>query len=336
MEQVHQSSLATIVRAIQLRGHFPPDHCQAERLFNGFAEGFPELAVDLYARTVVLFNFASDPQTLSPLLSDLVNWFIKTYPWLQAILIKERYAKEPHYRTGVTAWGSAPDHFIVENGVRYAIDLLSFQDSSLFLDTRNLRTWIKEHAAGKRVLNTFAYTGSLGVAALAGGARSVMHLDRSLKPLEIARQSCRLNQLSEDKCSYWVGDFFEHTGRLRREGALFDMVILDPPFFSTSFKGRVDMVNESQRMINKIRPLAADGGILIVVNNAVFLSGGEFLATLQGLCAGGYMAIDSLIPVPEDFTGYPGAGTTSPPVDPAPFNHSTKIAVLSVRRKDGK
>lgn len=336
MEQIHQPSLDMIVRAIQLRGHFPPDHCQAERLYNGFTEGFAELAVDLYARTVVIYNFASEPQALSPLLPDLVNWFIKNYPWLKSIVIKERYAKEPLYRTGVTAWGSTPDHFISENGVRYAIDLLAFQDSSLFLDTRNLRTWIKEHAAGKRVLNTFAYTGSLGVAALAGGAWQVTQLDRSAKPLALARQSCSLNHFAEERSVYLVGDFFEHTGLLRREGALFDRVILDPPFFATSFKGRVDMVNESQRMINKIRPLAADGGILIVVNNAVFLSGREFLDQLQGLCAGGYMAIDSLIPVPEDFTGYPGARTTNPPVDPAPFNHSTKIAVLSVKRKDKK
>jgi len=322
--------------AIQFRGHLTPDHCQAIRLYNGFLEGTPELTVDLFSHTVVLNNYASDPQSFSPLLADLIDWLIDYFPWLQAIVIKERYTKELKKRNGILVWGSTPDDFIDENGVRYAIDLLAFQDSSIFLDTRNLRTWIKENASGKLVLNAFAYTGSLGVAALAGGAKSVVQLDRSSKALEIARRSCQLNAIPVDRNVSLVGDFFKHTGRLRREGALFDIVILDPPFFSTSGKGRVDMLNQSQQIINKIRPLAVGNGRLIVANNALFLSGNEFMSALQTLCAGGYLAIDSLIPVPEDFTGYPGTVKNNPPVDPAPFNHSTKIAILSVKRKDGE
>jgi 23S rRNA (cytosine1962-C5)-methyltransferase len=57
------------------------------------------------------------------------------------------------------------------------------------------------------------------------------------------------------------------------------------------------------------------------------------MKTLEGLCADGYLKIVELIPVPEDFTGYSETRVGEPVTDPAPFNHSTKIAVLEVKRK---
>jgi len=102
-------------------------------------------------------------------------------------------------------------------------------------------------------------------------------------------------------------------------------------FFSTTSKGKVDQVNESARLINKVRPLINDGGSLIAINNALFVSGKEYMQTLESLCKDGYLKIKELIPVPEDFTGYNTVG--KPITDPGPFNHSTKIVVLEVKRK---
>jgi 23S rRNA (cytosine1962-C5)-methyltransferase len=82
-----------------------------------------------------------------------------------------------------------------------------------------------------------------------------------------------------------------------------------------------------------VRPLIADGGYLVAINNALFLSGANYLGELEALCADGYLRIEELIPVPEDFTGYPQTPVGGYPVNPAPFNHPTKIAVLRVRRK---
>jgi 23S rRNA (cytosine1962-C5)-methyltransferase len=98
----------------------------------------------------------------------------------------------------------------------------------------------------------------------------------------------------------------------------------------------VDLERESQRVINKVRPLVKDGGWLVAINNALFLSGAEYVRQLQELCADGYLAVEELIPVPEDCTGYPATRVGVPPVDPAPFNHSTKIAVIKVKRKAPK
>jgi 23S rRNA (cytosine1962-C5)-methyltransferase len=89
----------------------------------------------------------------------------------------------------------------------------------------------------------------------------------------------------------------------------------------------------SARLINKVRPLINDGGWLVSINNALYVSGKEYLQTMEALCVDGYLKIAELIPVPEDFTGYAQTRVGAPITDPSPFNHSTKIAVLEVMRK---
>jgi 23S rRNA (cytosine1962-C5)-methyltransferase len=210
------------------------------------------------------------------------------------------------------------------------------QDASFYLDTRNLRSWAKANTAGKTVLNTFAYTGSLGVAARLGGARQVINIDRNQRFLALARKSYALNGFPTQPTDFISEDFFTVASRLRRSGASFDCVILDPPFFSSTAKGQVNLLSQSTRLINKVRPLVSDGGWLVAVNNALFLSGADYLQSLQALCRDGYIAIERLLPVPPDVIGYPSTIHRLPPVDPAPFNHPTKIAILRVRKKPGK
>jgi len=121
---------------------------------------------------------------------------------------------------------------------------------------------------------------------------------------------------------------------LRNKKALFDCVILDPPFFSQTQAGRVDLQQETTRLINKIRPLVAHEGYMVVINNALFLKGSDFEAELNTLCESDYLQRHKIIPIPEDITGYPSTIVDSPPVDSAPYNHPTKIAILKVLRKE--
>ena len=122
---------------------------------------------------------------------------------------------------------------------------------------------------------------------------------------------------------------------MKRTGELFDCVFLDPPFFASTDKGSVDLVAEGKRLINKVRPLINDDGRLVAINNALYVSGGEYMRTLEALCVDGYLKIAELIPVPEDFIGYASTRREAPVTDPAPFNHSTKIAVMEIKRKSG-
>lgn len=312
---------------------FDERHEAAFRLFNGFYEGCPDLAIDLYARTLVLHNYADPPEDGMPSV-DAARLFLRSsLPWVRTAILKTRNSTDPVERRGLALEGEAPDRKIREHGVWYALDLTMNRDAGLYLDTRHLRKWAIDHLRGKTVLNTFAYTGSLGVAAMGGGAKRVVHLDLNRAFLNVAKTSYTLNGFPIHKTDFISGDFFPGVSRLKRTGELFDCVFLDPPFFASTGKGTVDLVTEGKRLINKVRPLVADGGWLVAVNNALFLSGRDYMSMLEELCADGYLRVESLIPVPDDFTGYPETRIGEFVADPAPFNHPTKIAVLKVKRK---
>ena len=312
---------------------FDARHETAFRLFNGFTEGNVALAVDLYAATAVLHNYADPPQQGLPLVQEAQEILRAQLPWLRAGVLKIRNSSHADDRQGRLLFGEAPDSRVREDGVWYAIDVCLNRDASLYLDTRNLRQWARRQLQGKTVLNTFAYTGSLGVAAQAGGATRVVHLERNRKYLNVAKTSYTLNGFAIRKSDFLVGDFWSEVSRLKRSGIGFDCVFLDPPLFSQTSKGVVDLVHESARVINKVRPLINDGGYLVTINNAMYVSGREYMEILERLCEDGYLSVKELIPVPADFIGYSAAQVGEVIADPAPFNHATKIAVLGVRRK---
>lgn len=310
-----------------------PAHDAAVRLLNGYQEGVPNLVVELIGRTLVLFNHQANATDALPTIREARAFYLERLPWLACIIEKHRGSSDDPHSNGAVSFGDHPDSQITENGIRYALDLRLNKDSSFYLDTRNLRRWITAHAAGKRVLNAFAYTGSLGIAALGGGAAFVAHVDVNRNYLGLAHKSRALNDFDAAKMKLMPVDFFVAVGSLKRQGDLFDVVILDPPFFSATERGRVNLNGESTRLINKARPLVADGGYLVVINNALFYSGRDFQSELEALCAGGYLAIEDYIPVPADVAGYPSTPVIAFPADPAPFNHPTKIAILRVKRK---
>ena len=251
--------------------------------------------------------------------------------WLRARILKTRNSILQEEKKGVIIFGEKPNTRIKEHGVWYAVNLTLNRDASLYLDTRNLRKWLLDNMRDKSVLNAFAYTGSLGVAATAGGASLTVQTDRNGAFLNLAKDSYSLNGFPIHKKDFIAQDFFPTVAKFKSTKQFFDCVIIDPPFFSSTTKGKVDLENESTRLINKVRPLINDGGTLIAINNALFVSGQEYMQSLESLCKDGYLSIRELTTVPDDFIG---SQTTGKPItDPAPFNHSTKIAILDVRRK---
>lgn len=323
-----------LTRAIDARAPMlDAAHNTAVRLFNGFTEGRPELVVDLYGATAIINNYANPAMAGTDMVQETLEMLLARLPWIHAVIVKTRNSALAEDRRGKLLFGTTVDRRVREHGVWYAVDLLMNRDASLYLDTRNLRAWAIRELTGKTVLNTFAYTGSLGVAALAGGATRVVQLDRNGEFLNVAKASYALNGFPVRKQDFLVGDFFAMISRLKRAGERFDCIFLDPPFFATGHGGTVDLVNESARLINKVRPLINDGGRLVTINNALFVSGQAYLDTLTALCASGYLQISELIDVPSDFTGYADTRCGTPVTDPLPFNHSTKIAVLKVRRE---
>jgi 23S rRNA (cytosine1962-C5)-methyltransferase len=327
-----KSVLQLLEKAIQARADFfDTQHQSAFRLFNGFTEGHPALVLEIYGRTLVAHDYSDESERNQALVQSVIQNLAGSFTWLRAGILKVRNGKTQQEKKGTLIFGAEPDAKIKEHGVWYAIDLTLNRDSSFYLDTRNLRKWLTENMQGKSVFNTFAYTGSLGIAAIAGGAARVLQHDLSRKFLNLARTSCSLNGFLIRKQDFVAADFFPTVSKLKRAKQTFDCIILDPPFFSTTSKGKVDQEKESARLINKVRPLITDGGYLVAMNNALYVSGKEYMQTLEELSKDGYLQVEEIILVPEDCIGYNIVG--KPITDPEPFNHSTKIAILKVRRK---
>ena len=308
-------------------------HETAVRLFNGFLEGEPNLVVELYGRTLLLHNYANPPEAGHELATAALHYLLDVFPWVEAAVLKTRHASTAEGKRGQLVYGHTPARWVREHGLRHAVDLLLNRDASFYLDTRHLRGWLLREMAGLWVLNTFAYTGSLGTAALAGGASQVIQTDLNKQFLNMAKTSYTLNGLPIHKGDFQTADFWPHMSKLKRQGALFDCVLLDPPFFATTKHGTVDLTSNTVKLINKVRPLVRDNGRIVAINNALFHSGADYTAELQAICADGYVSLEQIIPVPEDCTGYPHTRHTPPITDPTPFNHSTKIAILRVRHR---
>lgn len=155
------NQLHYIAMALQRRQPLLQQDCRhrgAWRLFNGFTEGIPELTIDILAQTAVINDYSPEGfhwQQLTEMLSSQLSF-------LQCVLLKRRHSEDPAERNGQIISGQKAADQIEENQVRYAVDPVMNHDNSFYSDTRYLRKYLLENMRGKSVLNTFAYTGSLG------------------------------------------------------------------------------------------------------------------------------------------------------------------------------
>src|SRR5687767_3974779 len=246
---VNSNFISLLEKAMAVRASlFDARHESAFRLFNGFTEGYPDLVIDLYASTLLIHNYADNPLQGKIAVQQAQEFLLNKLVWLRAGIVKTRNGNTQAEKRGQLLFGANPDTKIKEHNVWYAIDLTMHRDASLYLDTRDLRKWLTQNMKDKTVLNMFAYTGSLGVAALAGGASRVVQHDLNRQFLNVAKSSYTLNGFPIHKQDFTSEDFFTRVGNFKRTKETFDCVLIDPPFFSSTSKGKVDQVNESARL----------------------------------------------------------------------------------------
>jgi 23S rRNA (cytosine1962-C5)-methyltransferase len=150
-----------------------------------------------------------------------------------------------------------------EYELRFRVQPFADANSGLFLDARPARQWIRQHSHGRRVLNLFAYTGSLGIAAAAGGAAAITHVDGKRNALKRARANHELNNLPIDDRSLLRGNVYTHLPRAIRNGQRFDAVILDPPPRLPRSKARKPQGQDYTRLARWATDLLEDGGWLL-------------------------------------------------------------------------
>ncbi len=230
------------------------------RIFHGHTEGCPGLDIDRFGRVAVIWTDHPDAET------EIVRDTLLRLDGFDTIVVKpSRRRREitADSEAGCLRPDTPPEQTrfeVLEYGLRFHVEPFVGQNCGLFLDARPARQWIRENSTGRRVLNLFSYTGSLGVAAAAGGAASVTHVDGKHNALERARANHDLNDLPVDDRSLFRGNIYTHVPRAVSSGQRFDAVILDPPPTLPRIKGHKPQGQDYSTLARFATELLDEGG----------------------------------------------------------------------------
>ncbi|MGI6069171.1 MAG: class I SAM-dependent rRNA methyltransferase [Blautia sp.] len=168
---------------------------------------------------------------------------------------------------------------IVENGVKYLVDVKDGQKTGFFLDQKYNRKAIWPMCKGAKVLDCFTHTGSFALNAGMAGAQSVLGVDASALGIRQAEENARLNGL-EDRVTFLCEDVFELLPKLEEQEEQFDVIILDPPAFTKS-RNSVKNAVKGYREINlRAMKLVRDGGFLATCSCSHFMDYELFTRTI--------------------------------------------------------
>lgn len=280
---------AALARALDARrdllARLASDHTDAFRLFHGTVEGHSGLTVDRYGSILLAQSF-HDP--LSPAeLEALETFYAAAFPGLELF-----YNDRSHANSRI-ANPLPPERQLQaetrrefsELGVRYWVQARhAGQDPWLFLDLRAARRRVMAEAVGKSVLNVFAYTCGVGVAAAKAGASHVVNVDFAESSLAVGKDNARLNDLPI-RVRFVKSDAFAALRQLSGIGQpkmvrgkrlppfpelaphQFDVVFLDPPRYAKSAFGVVDLINDYPALFKPALLCTKPGGTLICCNN---------------------------------------------------------------------
>ena len=187
---------------------------------------------------------------------------------LTAIVAKarrKRRGRDQHEPTGARG----TEFIVVEAGLRFIVNLETHLDTGLFLDHRALRAIVRERAAGRRMLNLFAYTGSFTVYAAAGGAVASQTVDLSNTYLDWAARNFAANGVDSRRHRLIRADVVRWLDVAHEERRRYDLIVLDPPAFSTSkaMTGVFDVQRDHADLVASVRGLLAPGGELYFSTN---------------------------------------------------------------------
>ena len=168
---------------------------------------------------------------------------------------------------------------IVENGVKYIVDVQDGQKTGFFLDQKYNRLAIQRLCKDAKVLDCFTHTGSFALNAGIAGAESVIGVDASQLAVDQATENARLNGL-EDRVKFICRDVFELLPELEKQGEKFDVVILDPPAFTKSRNSIKNAVKGYREINLRAMKLVKDGGFLATCSCSHFMSYELFTQTI--------------------------------------------------------
>jgi 23S rRNA (cytosine1962-C5)-methyltransferase len=250
----------------------------AYRLINEAGDGLPGLTMDVYGAYLVVTVPGRGLLPVGRLIAEAAlaiaqdeQFAADALPWKGAV-VKVR-GKDPQDRSAKEEiLGDTPPEKLVvrELGVPFEVHPLGSLNVGLFTDMREHRRNIARFTAGRRVLNTFAYTGALSVAAARAGASEVTSVDLSSGVLNWAKENFRLSGLDPTLPQYRfeTSDTKRYFEKAREQGATFDTIIMDPPTVSAARASQWSMKKDYPDLIalaTKLLPVT--GGILWISGN---------------------------------------------------------------------
>ncbi len=233
-----------------------------KRLFHGrggLYEGWRHLTIDSIDKilSVALYFEEESESELLEMLQKFVNESRYT-----TLVVQRRYLKGAPSKVLIGELDS--DIYVVENGIKIKLNLLSNRNSGYFPDMKKGREFVRENAKGKRVLNLFSYTCAFSLAAKFGGASEVINVDMSKGALSTGKANHALNTIEPRGISYLPYNILKSFSSLKRKGP-YDMIIIDPPTFQ---RGSFEATKDYEKIIKKLPQIAAKECILLSCLNS--------------------------------------------------------------------
>lgn len=240
--------------------HKTQEYC---RLFHGRGNGYKGyhfLTVDSVDKVLFAVFFDADDEEES-IVSMLRDFYTSEDKW-EALVVQQRYL--PSAPSTIIAGELPQECFAIENGLKYQINFLNAQNIGFFPDMKIGRSFVRENAKGKNILNLFSYTCSFSVAAIEGGAASVVNVDMNKNVLTTGRENHRLNGLNTKKVQFMPYNILKSWSRIRKAGP-YDLIIIDPPSFQ---KGSFAATSDYAKIIRRLHEFAGVECTVLAALNA--------------------------------------------------------------------
>lgn len=248
---------------------------EARRIFHGRGHcypGFEHLCIDWFA-PVVLVSTWQPVANAQDIMQHILD--ADVHGQVHSIVLQHRHQEQS---PAEILHGPGPGRVIVQSeGLRFEVNPGRRQNAGLFLDMGPMREWLIANSTGKNVLNLFAYTCALSVAALAGGASSVTNVDMARPSIQWGVRNHRLNNQDMGRVKNVPHNLFKSWGKVKQFGR-YDLVIIDPP---SRQKGSFDAERDYRSVVRRLPKLCTPGATVIAALNSPFL-GRDFLAGVFG------------------------------------------------------
>jgi len=242
-------------------------HVNAYRIFHGAHDGHEDLIIERFDQTAIISAYTP----LTDLEEDEIRRSLLSLFKPHLILLKDRWRRDNSTasREGRVLHGILPKSSlkVMDSDMQFLVDPWNAQNTGLFLDARPARQWLKNHSRDHRILNLFAYTGSLGVAAAVGGARSVTHVDNQKGIHHRISENHALNQVPINGRDLIKNDCYQTLKMSRKKGWTYNGIILDPPPRVPRKSGRKTINQDYPTLARLALPcLERDGWLLCFFN----------------------------------------------------------------------